>query len=321
MHQYTSNVQNTTSQNNSEINSSHSSICRAPHDRENPYAQISRTLIRDKTLSHDVRWFIIYCLSFDGKWEISIPYFLKDQNMSKDKMYRILREAMKAGYIKREKLFVNNLIRYRYTVSETPQFKECFRYPENQDPGNQDTTNKQCNPTTLNSNTNKKKEQKKAPAPSPTSAIASALSDLFLKKLKEKLPNFKDPNMLQWAKEMDLILRIDKRDPDEVKRVIEWVREAKWYKSNCLSPNSLRKYYDKISAQMGEESELIRIRKNRDYAVALKEKYPKEMKALTFDATHVLNREKGKDLPFNLPYETFKEALLNLFGGEYVRRS
>lgn len=124
------------------------SIHRCPHDRENPYAQISRALIRDKSISFECRAFIIYCLSYDAKWEISIPYFMKEQEICKDRMYRILNEALSAGYIKREVSLEKGLKRFKYYVSEYPKFKEFLPYPENEDtdppdPENQDTTNKQ----------------------------------------------------------------------------------------------------------------------------------------------------------------------------------
>lgn len=120
-----------------------STIQRCPHDKENPYVMINRSLIRDESLSFECRMLIILFLSFREGWKFSIPMLMKQQKLSKDRMYRILDEAMEGGYIKREEEVIAhpknknlNLTHYTYYVSETGKFKKCFRRPENQDDGN-----------------------------------------------------------------------------------------------------------------------------------------------------------------------------------------
>lgn len=118
-------------------------IQRCPHDKENPYAMISRDLIRDKTLSPECRWLLIYLLSNDGKWIVKTSQLRShlDGYMGRDKILAKIKEAIEAGYMKREEYKVNNLNRSRYFVSETPKFKKCFRHPEFQDPENGDPEN------------------------------------------------------------------------------------------------------------------------------------------------------------------------------------
>lgn len=153
------------------------SIHRCPHDKENPYAQISRSLIRDKSISFECRAFIIYCLSYDSKWEISIPYFMKEQDVSKNRMYRILDEAIAAGYIKRETYVQDGLKKYKYYVSEFPKFKEFLPCPQKRDTENEDTTNKQL-------------YNERASNPLPPSkgeAAEASEKDLLRKELQKKL--------------------------------------------------------------------------------------------------------------------------------------
>lgn len=127
-------------------------IQRCPHDKENPYAQISRDLIRDNTISPNCRMVLIYLLSNDDKtWVIRPPQLYKQfkQYLGRDAIYKIIDDAIKAGYIKREEYLEGNFKRYKYYLSETPKFKNIFLYPKSQYTGapyteNQDTLERKC---------------------------------------------------------------------------------------------------------------------------------------------------------------------------------
>lgn len=120
-----------------------STIQRNPHDKENPYAQISRALIRDESISPDCRWLIIYLLSMKEGWRINAKQLIKHckPHMGRDRVYAILNEAIKAGYMKREEISIKGLMKTTYYLSESPTFKKCLRRPGFQDTGNQDTEN------------------------------------------------------------------------------------------------------------------------------------------------------------------------------------
>jgi hypothetical protein len=76
----------------------------------------------------------------------------------------------------------------------------------------------------------------------------------FSKKLFELIrinnPEAKEPNFQNWAKEMDLILRIDKRSADSVAKVISWSQKDSFWKNNILSTKKLREKYDQLSLKM-----------------------------------------------------------------------
>lgn len=122
---------------------------RCPHDRENPYTMISRDLIRDKSISPECRWLIIYLLSNEGSWKIHIREIVNhcEGLIGRNRIYEIVNEAIEAGYMKREKFLVNGLTRQRYYVSEVPKFKnnlpptpelkKCLRHPGFRDTENQ----------------------------------------------------------------------------------------------------------------------------------------------------------------------------------------
>ncbi len=114
-------------------------IERCPHDKENPYVMTSRNLIRDEVLSMACRWMLIYLLSHEAGWKISVKqlwnHCKQHHGGGRDSVLSWIKEAMDGGYILAEEyLNENNLRRIRYFLSETPKFKKCLPRPEAQGP-------------------------------------------------------------------------------------------------------------------------------------------------------------------------------------------
>ncbi|SMC17291.1 DNA replication protein DnaD [Clostridium acidisoli DSM 12555] len=83
------------------------------------------------------------------------------------------------------------------------------------------------------------------------------LSQYLFNHIKDNNPSAKEPNFETWFKHFDYILRIDKRDIEEVKQVIKWCQhDSFWYK-NILSPNKLREKYDTLVLQMNDPKKNI----------------------------------------------------------------
>lgn len=116
-------------------------IQRCPHDEENPYTQILNELIRDKSISPNCRMIIIFLLSNKNHWVIRIRQLCAEfkNYLGRDVIYKLINEAIEAGYIKREEFIVNGLKRFKYFLSEKPKFKKCLPRPGFQDTENQDT--------------------------------------------------------------------------------------------------------------------------------------------------------------------------------------
>jgi hypothetical protein len=278
-------------------------------------------LVRNPNISPECKWFISYLLSHTGKWKISIPYVIKSQKISKNRIYPIINEAMDAGYLKREEYLEAGKKRYKYTVSREPKFKKSLLCPQNQDTENQDPENEDSKEEQSLFHKEREKQTEVAPTSSSPSAEAEFLCDLFLKKIKERHQSFKDPNLMKWKSCMDLLLRVDKRCPKQTERLILWASEHKYWKTGCLSPERLRKSWDEMFMQMNSDSQKDLIQKNRSYALAMKKKYPEHLASMTFDDKYLINRSAGKDVPFSLPHEQFKEVFVSLFGGNRVAKT
>lgn len=311
-----------------------SDFIECPQEPEIPWFQVPRAFARDNTLSLEAKGFLTYLMSHKSNFIISIPWVMKTQKISKNKIYRIINECIGSGYLKREIFFEYGRKRFRYLLSKTARFKNILLCPQNQDTEIQDTENgdtkleqssskeeERDKPIYKEAPKSKKADPKQASASPQVSAEADSLCTFFFEKIRERNPEFKEPKLSKWKSEFDCLLRLDKRDPDKVRELIEWASTHKWWKVSCLSPSKLRKDYDLMMAQKIGDKEKDLVRSNRAYAMGLKEKHPIEMKALSFDDKFAINRSTAKEIPFNLPEETFKRALIEMFGGQYVRRN
>lgn len=141
-------------------------IQRCPHDGENPYAQISRDLIRDASISPECRWMLIYLLSMKDGWTISISQIVNHLKgmVGRDKVYDMVNEAIEAGYIKKEIIKKGNLNQgCKYFVSERAKFKKCFRHSEIQEVGAQGAEKADIKNKHILKKENKEKKQQQAP--------------------------------------------------------------------------------------------------------------------------------------------------------------
>jgi hypothetical protein len=81
-------------------------------------------------------------------------------------------------------------------------------------------------------------------------SIEIRLAELLLEKIISRNPGFKKPNIQAWAKDIDLMIRIDNRAASEIHQVIEWSQQDKFWQSNILSTSKLKKQFDQLKAKM-----------------------------------------------------------------------
>jgi hypothetical protein len=68
--------------------------------------------------------------------------------------------------------------------------------------------------------------------------------------MKKNDPNAKEPDFQKWAANIDRLMRIDGRDPQIIKRVLDWSQNHSFWKSNILSTTKLREQFPKLLLQM-----------------------------------------------------------------------
>lgn len=102
--------------------------------------------------------------------------------------------------------------------------------------------------------TNKRKKNKEYVEGSDELRLASFLLEEILK----NKPDFKKPNLQIWAKSIDEMIKIDKRDPIRIEKIIKWAQSDysshdngwKGWSTVILSTEKLREKFDKLEMQM-----------------------------------------------------------------------
>jgi hypothetical protein len=80
--------------------------------------------------------------------------------------------------------------------------------------------------------------------------INTSLSELLVSLIKKNNPKFKQPNIKTWSKHIGKMIRIDKRDPKDIKEMIEWCQADTFWQSNILCTEKLREKYDQLVMKM-----------------------------------------------------------------------
>jgi hypothetical protein len=80
------------------------------------------------------------------------------------------------------------------------------------------------------------------------------LAELLLEKILTRNPNHKKPNLQTWARDIDRMIRLDHRAPDDIRSVIEWCQADTFWQNNILSVDKLRKQFDQLALRMGNRA-------------------------------------------------------------------
>ena len=93
------------------------------------------SLARDQEISPNCIALLIYLSSHAPNWRINIKQLCNHYKkfLGRDKIYSLIKEAIKAGYMKKEERLENNLRRTFYILSVEGKFKKSFPRPENQE--------------------------------------------------------------------------------------------------------------------------------------------------------------------------------------------
>lgn len=79
------------------------------------------------------------------------------------------------------------------------------------------------------------------------------LATLLWNKILDRKPDYKKPNLQKWAESIDKALRIDKRKPATIEKVIIWAQDNDFWQDNVLCTQKLRKQFDKLELEMNKD--------------------------------------------------------------------
>jgi hypothetical protein len=95
----------------------------------------------------------------------------------------------------------------------------------------------------------RKKERKKEVSENKFSDDDLKLSKFIYSKIKLLDPKVKKPNFNKWADTIRLLREVDNRSQQEIQDTFIWANESEFWRSNILSPSSLRKNFTKLDIQ------------------------------------------------------------------------
>jgi hypothetical protein len=274
------------------------------------YVVLSKQALENPKLSLKAKGLWAYCMGKPDNWEFHLIQLQKTFIEGRRAISGAIEELIQQGYCIRIQNKDENgrWTTVDYEIFETSQLKESL--PESRFVRAENALAQNVH---LLSNEEETKDRKEISHKA--SACASALAQFFLEKIKEKKQSFKPQAFTKWALEFDLMMNKDGRTEERIKQVIEYltsdISKLRW----VLSAKKLRSQFDALEFDLEASSLKNRANTNREYARKMKDQYPEQMRALSFDSKYAKNISTLKDVPFDLPPETFKDALLSMFGG------
>lgn len=71
-----------------------------------------------------------------------------------------------------------------------------------------------------------------------------------LQTIRQRLPNFKEPNLKSWAKDVRLMRERDNREHEEMVRVFTWSQKDSFWQDVIQSMRKFREKYDQLNSKM-----------------------------------------------------------------------
>jgi len=236
---------------------SHKTILRKA--KKNNFTIINNDILRNKNLSWKAKGLLCYLLSLPDDWEINLKHLENQAKDGSESLRSGLKELEEEGYLlhKSNRNESGQFSGHEWIVYEDPFEDVDKKIPKSENP--KLVTQNSANPILLSTKDNQElKNKEKSPKPkkvSLPSAIASEISFFFFEEIKKNNPDHKPPNFDKWAVEIDRLIKIDKRHSNEIKALIIWSQENSFWKGNILSPESLRKNFDRLRIQLNEKKQ------------------------------------------------------------------
>ena len=112
---------------------------------------------------------------------------------------------------------------------------------------NEQTNTNRLPETTTETTNNKRPNSKTEYGPNdPPYKVALHL----LTRIKQRQPDFKEPNLQKWANDIRLAHERDHRDYEKLDWLVDWSQDNSFWQANILSAGKLRKQYDALMGQV-----------------------------------------------------------------------
>lgn len=154
-----------------------------------------------------------------------------------------------------------------------------------------------------------------------TKALAKKMIQMLLDKKPDFL--FKATQETTFIKTVDLLVRVDKRSPESIVKVLEASLNDSFWMDKFFRPNPakyLREKFDQLEMKFSKKPESASnskedlIRANTKYFYELKAKYPKEFGHCYVKGGYVINKENHKEAKIDMELGAFESVLMHVAG-------
>jgi hypothetical protein len=87
----------------------------------------------------------------------------------------------------------------------------------------------------------------------------------IFERVQQVNPTAKEPNWDSWANDIRLMREQDRRDHRGICELFGWANKDSFWKANILSPDTLRKQWDKLTAKRGTNGSHVKSFADTDY--------------------------------------------------------
>ena len=79
--------------------------------------------------------------------------------------------------------------------------------------------------------------------------IEHELAALLLSLIRRRNPQHGEPDLQRWARTVELMIRVDGRSSNDIRRLIEWAQADDFWATNILSTDKLREKFDQLTVK------------------------------------------------------------------------
>lgn len=225
--------------------------------KENNFVTLYKACLQDVSISLKAKGLWAFCMGQPDDWTFHVSQLSTVLKEGEDAIYSALKELIEHGYCKRIQNNINGKFQtVDYEINEFPEeFKKRLPHRDFPDAGVPDAVN----PGLLSNDPIPSIEEKQIVRPPASHSQARGYSQLLFEAIKKTKPDIKPPNMGSWEKEIDRMVRIDKRSEENIKAIIQWLPNASrssngfCWADNILSAEALRSRFDQLEIAMRKD--------------------------------------------------------------------
>lgn len=312
-------------------------IQRGRHNSENPYVMISKSMLQDMKIDPQTKGVLCYLLSLPDNWKTHPRHLAKTLGIGHTAIYNILKKLIRAGYATKSTVkndrgrfgeVVYYFFEYRISLEDTQEISTSIKEISTVS-GNPDTDNPYTVKRTLKEERredpsdllHKEEIQKedtyvRPPPPPQAGEQAAACARDFLSSIRSWKPNFREPNMKRWSKDVARLLK--EVGPERFARVIAWLSKEDWWRTRVMCPEKLHLQFDKLEAQMDSSKIDAWYRKNLAFVRDSKAQSGDVLKHIFVRGDWVVNSKNSKELSMKMMPEAFESAFVAMSGIRYA---